>query len=572
MESLSVRELRQRCEHAGVKVLGMTEKSEMIEALLAAEAAASKPTVEEVMEEEEDDEALLAQALLMSQESEASLSNLSIRELRERCAARDISTRGMTTKAEMVAALFGGAPSEEAPPTEAAASSISAGERLATQPPSEVLATFGVRFACFAAADVPGLPGAAAIEQTGKVLLPRSCLAGLAFLSSLPTTMLLRLSLQERTVYVGVADFVDDHLAFDKASAAGYSMPRWGPGAAGVAAVFVPRWVRSQLAVVDATVGVSLVALPKASAIALQPHTDGFAAALGRCPDPRAVMTELMNRYVAVAVGDVIHLQVPCTAEPMPMETDDARTGAQHDARTGAQHDARTGARHDATTTGVRYALDVVSLRGLPGTRCGLPEGMGAPLDVAAAFQCLSGAADPSRGVSVRAVCLVDADVECDFRPSLETMSREAAEEAARAEAQQAAARSLAESAEAARAEEAAAAAAAAAAQAARAGRRADARARLPAEPDASDGESISIVVRFADGTRFVRRFAATAPLAALFDAVEASDVQTLPDADKVTLIASYPRRVFHRSEAADGRSLRDAGLTGKQEALFVEW
>ena len=553
MESLSVRELRQRCEQAGVNVLGMTEKSEMIEALLAAEAA-SKPTVKEE-EEEEDDEALLAQALLMSQESEASLSNLSIRELRERCAARDISTRGMTTKAEMVAALFGGAPSEETPPTEAAASSISAGERLATQPPSEVLATFGVRFACFAAADVPGLPGAAAIEQTGKVLLPRSCLAGLAFLSSLPTTMLLRLSLQERTVYVGVADFIDDHLAFDKASAAGYSMPRWGPGAAGVAAVFVPRWVRSQLAVADATVGVALVALPKASAIALQPHTDGFAAALGRCPDPRAVMTELMNRYVAVAVGDVIHLQVPCSAEAIPMETDDARMGAPHDA-----------------TTGVRYALDVVSLRGLPGTRCGLPEGMGAPLDVAAAFQYLSGAADPSRGVSVRAVCLVDADVECDFRPSLETTSREAAEEAARTEAQQVAARSLAESAEAARAEEAAAAAAAAEAQAARAGRRADARARLPAEPDAHDSESISIIVRFADGTRFVRRFAATAPLVALFDALEASDVQALPDADNVTLIASYPRRVFHRSEAADGRSLRDAGLTGKQEALFVEW
>ena len=78
--------------------------------------------------------------------------------------------------------------------------------------------------------------------------------------------------------------------------------------------------------------------------------------------------------------------------------------------------------------------------------------------------------------------------------------------------------------------------------------------------------------MRFADGTRFVRRFAATAPLAALFDALEASDVQALPDADNVTLIASYPRRVFHRSEAADGRSLRDAGLTGKQEALFVEW
>jgi ribosomal protein L13E len=42
MESLSVRELRQRCEQAGVNVLGLTEKSEMIKALLAAEAAASK--------------------------------------------------------------------------------------------------------------------------------------------------------------------------------------------------------------------------------------------------------------------------------------------------------------------------------------------------------------------------------------------------------------------------------------------------------------------------------------------------------------------------------------------------
>ena len=35
-------------------------------------------------------------------------------------------------------------------------------------------------------------------------------------------------------------------------------------------------------------------------------------------------------------------------------------------------------------------------------------------------------------------------------------------------------------------------------------------------------------------------------------------------------LVASYPRRVFRRAEA-EGKSLVDVGLSGKQEALFVE-
>ena len=38
-------------------------------------------------------------------------------------------------------------------------------------------------------------------------------------------------------------------------------------------------------------------------------------------------------------------------------------------------------------------------------------------------------------------------------------------------------------------------------------------------------------------------------------------------------LAASYPRRVFHPAEWAsgDGKTLADAGLAGRQEALFVE-
>ena len=404
LRALSIRELRQRCTDHGVSTAGLLEKADLVEALLRVEATpavveaaaesdpnAADETIPEASDdadddEEEEEEDMLAQALLMSQESEASLASLSIRELRERCGARDISTRGMTSKAELVAALFGDDADEADSPAPARtmAASEPTGESAV-----QVLASFGVRFACFAAADVPGLPGAAALEQTGKVLLPRSCLAGLAFLSNLPTMMLLRLSLQERTCYCGVADFVDDAVAFDMASAAGFSMPRWGPGGAGVAAVFVPRWVRSQLALTsDSTIGLALVSLPKASGLALQPHTDAFAAALGACTDPRAVLTELMNRYVAVAVGDVIHLRVPgargtssAAAPPAaaPPSADAAAEAADDPMLTGeeAGQDAGQDAGADATAeagasgaAGDRFALDVVSLRGLPGTRC----------------------------------------------------------------------------------------------------------------------------------------------------------------------------------------------------------
>jgi len=89
--------------------------------------------------------------------------------------------------------------------------------------------------------------------------------------------------------------------------------------------------------------------------------------------------------------------------------------------------------------------------------------------------------------------------------------------------------------------------------------------------PEAEAGESatISIAVRCPDGTRCSRRFRSDAPLALLFALVEASAWEAL--APSFTLTASYPRRVFRREEAADGRSLSSSGLSGKQEALFVE-
>jgi len=176
-------------------------------------------------------------------------------------------------------------------------------------------------------------------------------------------------------------------------------------------------------------------------------------------------------------------------------------------------------------------------------------------------------------------VSLIDTDLSVEVLPSVQAEEAAAAEARAQAERQ----RKLDEAIEAKRQQEAAAAesqaeaerAAAAAAAAAlerRVERRLRAAAALPAEPDASDMDAISVAVRCPDGTRVQRRFLRSAPLAALFGAVEASAYDGLPEGDSFTLALSYPRRVFRRADAADGsRSLLDAGLAGRQEALFVE-
>jgi len=176
-------------------------------------------------------------------------------------------------------------------------------------------------------------------------------------------------------------------------------------------------------------------------------------------------------------------------------------------------------------------------------------------------------------------VSLIDTELSVVVLPSVQAEEAAAAEARAHAERQ----RKLDEAIEAKRQQEAAAAesqaeaerAAAAAAAAAlerRVERRLRAAAALPAEPDASDMDAISVAVRCPDGTRVQRRFLRSAPLAALFGAVEASAYDGLPEGDSFTLALSYPRRVFRRADAADGsRSLLDAGLAGRQEALFVE-
>jgi len=83
----------------------------------------------------------------------------------------------------------------------------------------------------------------------------------------------------------------------------------------------------------------------------------------------------------------------------------------------------------------------------------------------------------------------------------------------------------------------------------------------------------VLISVRCPDGSRCVRRFDPSAPLACVFLLVEAlwheaEGAELLPKA--FGLAAQYPRRVFAR-EGAEAVSLAAAGLSAAQEALLVE-
>jgi hypothetical protein len=55
---------------------------------------------------------------------------------------------------------------------------------------------------------------------------------------------------------------------------------------------------------------VTVISLPRATYVRLQPHANRFAEALGVTADPRQVLTQLVNRFVVVSVGDTIQLQL----------------------------------------------------------------------------------------------------------------------------------------------------------------------------------------------------------------------------------------------------------------------
>ena len=110
--------------------------------------------------------------------------------------------------------------------------------------------------------------------------------------------------------------------------------------------------------------------------------------------------------------------------------------------------------------------------------------------------------------------------------------------------------------------------------------------ASLPPEPPAGDGSAVNLLVRLPSGGRYSRRFSSTDRLQAVFDFV---DVQSAGDGGgggggdgndgggggiqpgSYSLATAYPRRVLQDGPAARAQTLAEAGLSAKQEALFLE-
>lgn len=96
--------------------------------------------------------------------------------------------------------------------------------------------------------------------------------------------------------------------------------------------------------------------------------------------------------------------------------------------------------------------------------------------------------------------------------------------------------------------------------------RKTDTMARLSPEPPTDERFQVKIMLRLPDGTQATRRFLHEAPLGGVFQLIEAL---TGEDASEYQVAATYPRRLFG-ADAGD-RSLKELGLNGRQEALFVE-
>ena len=155
---------------------------------------------------------------------------------------------------------------------------------------------------------------------------------------------------------------------------------------------------------------------------------------------------------------------------------------------------------------------------------------------------------------------LIRSDTDWAYEESLR-LDRE--KEASRAAAEAAARKAEAEAAEAA----AAAAAAAAREKEARDALVAAANDALPDEPAAGGDDVVDIAVKLPDGRRVRRRFCKSHPLQSVFNFLDSHE-HLAPGTYR--LMSQFPRRAFE-DHAPGAPTLEEAGLTQKQEALFVD-
>lgn len=96
--------------------------------------------------------------------------------------------------------------------------------------------------------------------------------------------------------------------------------------------------------------------------------------------------------------------------------------------------------------------------------------------------------------------------------------------------------------------------------------RKADRMASLEPEPPADERFQVKVMLRLPSGTQATRRFLHEARLGSVFNLIEGL---TGGQGSEFQVAATYPRRVFS-VDAAD-KTLKELGLNGRQEALFVE-
>lgn len=97
-------------------------------------------------------------------------------------------------------------------------------------------------------------------------------------------------------------------------------------------------------------------------------------------------------------------------------------------------------------------------------------------------------------------------------------------------------------------------------------GRLAAKNASLPCEPAADDENAVTLLVRMPNGSRLSRRFRKSDKLKLLFDFI---DVGRMVETGTYRVVRSYPRHAFTADNSL--LTLRELGLTNKQEALFLE-
>ncbi|KAK4804624.1 hypothetical protein SAY86_004441 [Trapa natans] len=90
--------------------------------------------------------------------------------------------------------------------------------------------------------------------------------------------------------------------------------------------------------------------------------------------------------------------------------------------------------------------------------------------------------------------------------------------------------------------------------------------ASLPQEPTSNDDNAMTLLVRMPDGSRQGRRFLKSDKLQSLFDFI---DIARAVKPGTYRLVRPFPRKAFGNEEGL--LTLSDLGLTGKQEALFLE-